>query len=107
MLGIRRTLCEAQSWLSYAVTKRFEASKRIALERLGDMSATKLTQPFVKDQHEAARRLMGDDFWSYGLPKNRDTIAAFLRQHHAEGLSSRLLAPEELFHPAAVETHFI
>ena len=105
LLGIRRTLAEAHPWLPYAVVKAFEASKRIALERLGDTSATKVTLPFVEDQLDAARRLMGDDFWSYGLARNRDTLAAFLRQHHAEGLSSRLLSPEELFHPGAIETH--
>lgn len=107
LLGIRRTLAEAHPWLPYAVVKAFEASKRIALERLGDTSATKVTLPFVEDHLDAARRLMGDDFWSYGLARNRDTLAAFLRQHHAEGLSSRLLSPEELFHPGAIETYSI
>jgi len=42
----------------------------------------------------------GEGFWSYGLE-------SFLRRHRAEGLSSRLLAPEELFHPSALETHKI
>lgn len=107
VLGIRRALCEAHPWLPYAVVKAFEASKRIALERLADTSATKVTLPFVEDQLEAARRLMGEDFWSYGLARNRDTLAAFLRQHRAEGLSARLLAPDELFHPGAVESHAI
>jgi 4,5-dihydroxyphthalate decarboxylase len=107
VLGIRRALCEAHPWLPYAAFKAFEQSKRIALERLADTSATKVTLPFVEDQLEAARRLMGQDFWSYGLARNRETLGAFLRQHHAEGLSSRLLAPEALFHPGAVETHAI
>lgn len=106
-LGIRRTLAEAHPWLPYAVVKAFEASKRVALEKLGDTSATKVTLPFVEDQLDGARRLMGEDFWSYGVPKNRATLEAFLRQHHAEGLSSRLLSPEDLFHPASLETHSI
>ena len=56
--------------------------------------------------HEGvARRLMGEDFWSYGLEANRHVLEVFLRRHHAEGLSSRLLAPEELFHPSTHETH--
>jgi 4,5-dihydroxyphthalate decarboxylase len=50
---------------------------------------------------------MGEDFWSYGLEPNRDVLRRFLERHHAEGLSSRLLAPEELFHPAALELHKI
>ncbi len=107
LLGIRRTLAEAHPWLPYAVMKAFEQSKAVALEKLGDTSATKVTLPFVEEQLQAARALMGEDFWSYGLAPNRHVLERFLRQHHAEGLSSRLLAPEELFHPASLETHRI
>ena len=81
--------------------------KAIALARLNDTSATKVTLPFVEEQLAAARALMGTDFWSYGLAENRHVFQAFLEQHHAEGLSSRLLEPEELFHPASLETHRI
>jgi 4,5-dihydroxyphthalate decarboxylase len=107
LLGIRRDVAEAHPWLPYAVVKAFERSKEIALERLADTSATKVTLPFVEEQLQAARKLMGDDFWSYGLDANRHGLQTFLTQHHAEGLSSRLLAPEELFHPASLETHKI
>ena len=37
---------------------------------------------------------MGDDFWPYGFAKNRETLATFLRYHHEQGLSKRLLQPE-------------
>jgi 4,5-dihydroxyphthalate decarboxylase len=43
---------------------------------------------------------MGDDFSSHGLDANRAVLDIFLEAHHAQGLSSRRLAPEELFHPA-------
>lgn len=107
LLGIRSSLAEAHPWLPYAVTKAFEQSKAVALQKLGDTSATKVTLPFVEEQLEAARLLMGEDFWSYGLEPNRHVLERFLRQHHAEGLSSRLLTPEALFHPASIESHRI
>ena len=104
LLGIRRTLVEQHPWLPFAVFKAFEQSKKVALTRLSDTSATKVTLPFVEDQLRAARLLMGEDFWSYGFQPNRETLARFLAQHHAEGLSSRLVEPEELFHPASMES---
>jgi len=76
----------------------------LAQEALQDTSATKVTLPFVEDQLRAARQLMGEDFWSYGFAANRETLARFLAQHHAEGLSSRLVSPEEMFHPASMES---
>jgi hypothetical protein len=54
-----------------------------------------------------ARRLMGDDFWSYGFGANKHVLDYFLAHHHRQGLSRRLLAPEELFHPATLESHRI
>jgi len=107
LIGVRRTLAEKHPWLPAAVFKAFEHSKRAALDLLSDTSATKVTLPFVEEQLRAARQLMGDDFWAYGLEPNRHVLSRFLEGHHAEGLSSRLLAPEELFHPASLELHKI
>jgi 4,5-dihydroxyphthalate decarboxylase len=66
-----------------------------------------MTLPFVEEQVRAARVLMGDDYWAYGLEPNRHVLTRFLRQHYAEGLSTRLLTPDELFHPASLELHKI
>jgi 4,5-dihydroxyphthalate decarboxylase len=107
VLGIRRSLADAHPWLPFAVFKAFERSKAIALARLEDASAAKATLPFVEEQLHDARALMGEDFWSYGLQPNRLVLERFLRQHHEEGLSARLLLPEELFHPATIESHQI
>ncbi|WP_158814728.1 ABC transporter substrate-binding protein [Methylocapsa sp. S129] len=107
LIGIRRSLADAHPWLPFAIFKAFERSKAIAIVRLDDSSAAKATLPFIEEQLQAARALMGDDFWSYGLAPNRHVLERFLRQHHEEGLSARLLAAEELFHPSTLEAHRI
>ena len=106
-LGIRRALAERHPWLPVAAYKAFDRSKAIAVAKLADTSATKVTLPFVEEQLRSARLLMGEDFWAYGLEPNREVLRRFLERHHAEGLSSRLLAPEELFHPASLDLHKI
>lgn len=105
VLGIRKRLVEKHAWLPGAVMKAFEKSKAAALAKLTDTSATKVTLPFVEENLRRARQLMGDDFFSYGLAPNRHVFEWFLRHHHAQGLSDRLLSPEELFHPATLEAH--
>jgi 4,5-dihydroxyphthalate decarboxylase len=104
VVGIRKTLAQAHPWLPAAVLKAFEESKRIALDKLSDTSATKVTLPFVEEQLKAARELLGDDHWPYGIAPNRTTLETFLRHHHSQGLSKRLLTVEEIFHPATYET---
>jgi 4,5-dihydroxyphthalate decarboxylase len=103
IVGVRRTLAEQHPWLPGAVLKAFEQAKAAALAQLSDTSATKVTLPFVEERLNEARALMGEDFWSYGLAANRKTLETFLRLHHAQGLSPRLLTAEELFHPGTHE----
>ena len=107
VVGVRKTLCEAHPWLPMAVFKAFNQAKGAALEALSDTSATKVTLPFVEEQLKAARETMGQDFWSYGVAANRATLDAFLRHHHAQGLSQKRMQIEEIFHPATYETYAI
>jgi 4,5-dihydroxyphthalate decarboxylase len=105
IVGVRREIVARHPWLPAAVLKAFEKAKTIALERLADTSSTKVTLPFVEEQLRGARELMGNDFWSYGVDANRHVLETFLRHHHRQGLSSRLLTVEELFHPTTFETY--
>jgi 4,5-dihydroxyphthalate decarboxylase len=43
------------------------------------------------------REVMGGDWWPYGVDANRKTLETFLRYHHQQGLSTRLMTAEELF----------
>jgi 4,5-dihydroxyphthalate decarboxylase len=103
LVGVRRTLAEQHPWLPGAVFKAFSEAKDVALDYLSDTSATKVTLPFVEERLAEARALMGEDFWSYGLDANRQTLENFLKHHHAQGLSARPVMPEELFHPGTHE----
>lgn len=107
VVGVRQELAARHPWLPGAVTKAFAQAKALALEALADTSATKVTLPFVEEQLKAARATLGPDFWSYGVAANRRTLEAFVRHHHAQGLSARPMAVDELFHPATYESYSI
>lgn len=107
VIGIRRSLAEAHTWLPMAVYKGFVQSKQTALEHLSETSATKITLPFVEEQLRQAKSLMGEDFWPYGLAPNRHVLDYFTQAHHAQGLSDRKVDPQELFHPSSVESYII
>jgi 4,5-dihydroxyphthalate decarboxylase len=105
LVGVRRELVDQHPWLPAAVFKAFDRAKNIAVEKLADTSSAKVTLPFVEERLMEARALMGPDFWSYGVGANRKTLETFLRYHHSQGLSSRLVKVEEMFHPATFETY--
>jgi 4,5-dihydroxyphthalate decarboxylase len=107
VLGIRRELAQQHPWLPMALYKAFTAAKDLALARLTDTSATKVTLPFVEEQLRAARALMGPDFWSYGAAANHHVLDKFLHHHLAQSLSGRRLKVEELFHRSTLESYKI
>lgn len=107
VVGIRRSLVEAHPWLPQSVFKAFVAARDIALERLRDTTALAVSLPFLVEEAERTRALMGDDFWPYGLGENRATLEMFLDEHHRQGLSPRRLAPEQLFAGSALERFMI
>jgi 4,5-dihydroxyphthalate decarboxylase len=104
LVGVRRSLSDNHPWLPGAVLKAFTEAKALAFTHLADAAVSKVMLPFVEEQLLGARTLLGEDYWSYGLAANLGTLQNFLHHHHAQGLSRRLLAAQELFHPSTHET---
>lgn len=104
---IRRDVYERWPWVASSLSKAFVLARDEARERLYDSSALRFMLPWLNQHLEETERTLGADYWSYGLWPNRDTLATFLRHHHEQGLSERLLRPEELFAPESTESAVI
>ena len=103
LIGIRKILVEQYPWLPVSVYKAFLAAKNIAIRELNDIGQLMATLPWAIDHYNETRRVMGEDFWPYGLKENLKTLEAFARYHHEQGLSVRKVAPEELFAPSTLD----
>jgi 4,5-dihydroxyphthalate decarboxylase len=102
-VAIRREVYEQNRWIAQSLFKAFVEAQRLTYQDLGETAALKAMLPWLHAHVEEARREMGDDFWPYGLDKNRTTLETFLRYHYEQGLSKRRLEPEELFAPETLE----
>lgn len=100
---IRREVYEKHRWIAQSLYKAFVGAQRATYDDLQVTAALKAMLPWLTAHVEDARALMGDDFWPYGFARNRKTLETFLRYHHEQGLSKRLLKPEELFAPETME----
>jgi len=100
---IRREVYEANRWIAQSLTKAFIEAQRRTYEDLYETAALKAMLPWLTAHVEDARREFGDDWWSYGLEKNRKTLETFTRYHHEQGLSPRKLDVAELFAPESLE----
>jgi len=100
---IRREVYEANRWIAQSLTKAFIEAQRRTYDDLYETAALKAMLPWLTAHVEDARREFGDDWWSYGLEKNRKTLETFTRYHHEQGLSPRKLDVAELFAPESLE----
>jgi 4,5-dihydroxyphthalate decarboxylase len=98
-IAIRRDVYERNRWIAQSLYKSFVEAQRRTYEDLYMTAALKAMLPWLTSHVEETRALMGEDFWAYGIDANRTALATFLRYHHEQGLSKRLLEPEELFAP--------
>ena len=104
---LRRDVYERRPWLARSLYKAFEESRVDTLNRLEETAALRYMLPWQYDDVERTRRLMGHDYWPYGLDANDATLRTFLRYSHEQGLAQRLLDPEELFARETLETYLI
>jgi 4,5-dihydroxyphthalate decarboxylase len=96
---VREDVYREHPWVAQSVYKAFCEAKELAVEGLYDTDALRLALPFLLDNIEELWRVFGKDFWAYGLEPNRKTFAAIGRYVHEQGLSPRVVEPEELFAP--------
>ena len=101
---IRRDVYEKHPWVAQSFFKAFLAAQREVYEDLHDSAALKLMLPWLLWHAEETEKVMGRDFWPYGLEQNEHTLSTFLRYSYEQGLSKRQLAPREIFAPESLES---
>jgi len=60
--------------------------------------------PWLSALIDEDRQVLGDDWWPYGIARNRSALDTFLRYHFEQGLSMRRMRIEDVFVPYLVET---
>jgi 4,5-dihydroxyphthalate decarboxylase len=106
VVAIRRELAEVPG-LAESVYRAFCRAKEIVQEHYRSNAAKQhmaVITPWFSELFAENRALLGEDWWPYGLDANRKAVDTFLRYHHEQGLSKRLLTSEDIFVPAFLGT---
>jgi 4,5-dihydroxyphthalate decarboxylase len=96
---LREDVYRAHPWAAQSIYKALLNARDLAVDGLYDSDALRLALPWLLDHVEETRRVMGKDFWAYGLEPNRPTYEAIGRYVHEQGLSPRVVKADELFAP--------
>ena len=103
VVGVRTDAIKANPELPKAVFEMYSKAKQIAYANLETTTSLKVTLPWVTQEFEDTRTLMGENFWPYGIEANRKELEAVMRYTHEQGLVKRRLKFDELFHPSTLQ----
>jgi len=94
---LREDINRDHPWVAASIYDAFCEARDVAIDQLYDTDALHLTLPWLIDHVEEAWRVLGKDYWAYGLAPNRPAIDAVGRYVHEQGLAPRVVRADELF----------
>lgn len=98
-VAMREELWREDPSIAVRLFAAFEAAKKLAYKDLADVSRQRITLLWYEDALNRQKDLLGDDYWPYGIEKNRATVQALIDYLFEQELLPRKPALEELFAP--------
>ena len=102
-VGIKYRLYEWHTWVARSLYRACVQARQLAYDSLYNMSALRVTLPWILDDVEADRAFFGEDCWPYGITRNQVVLDALTQYAHEQGLTSRKLAVDSLFAPNTLD----
>lgn len=102
-VAVRKDFVDANPQFPKAVFDAYSQAKKMMYEHMRKLGWAMLSLPWVAQEIEETRKLMGENYWPYGIEPNRKALEALFQYSYEQGLASRKLTIEELFHPSTLE----
>jgi len=94
---VREDVYAKHPWVSRSIYKAFCQAREIAVGGLYDTDALRLSLPWLIHHIEENWRVLGKNFWAYGLEPNRPALQAIGQYVYEQRFSPRAVSPDELF----------
>jgi 4,5-dihydroxyphthalate decarboxylase len=102
VVAVRKDAAKEMPWLPAAAFRMYSEAKQAAYANLATTTVLRTSLPWVTEEYEETRQLMGDDYWRYGIESNRKELEAVMRYTYEQGLVKEHGRFEEMFHPNTV-----
>jgi 4,5-dihydroxyphthalate decarboxylase len=104
---IKRDVYEKNPWVAVNLFKAFCEAKDLILVDYSRTEAFHISLPWSHDDIDRTKKILGEDWWPYGISKNRVVLETFLRYHHEQGLSEKRMTIEDLFAPETLDDPYV
>jgi 4,5-dihydroxyphthalate decarboxylase len=97
VMVVREEFYRRHPWVAQSLYKALLESKNHCIEAIYRNDAIHSALPWTGQHAVEIERLMGRDFWPYGVAANRHALETFLRYAVEQGLTAEKLAIDALF----------
>ncbi|OLN21520.1 4,5-dihydroxyphthalate decarboxylase [Domibacillus antri] len=105
VVAIKDEILEEHPWVAANLYQAFKEAKQKVYDGFNQTAALKVTLPWFVSELENTKKLMGEDFWPYGLEKNRKTLEAAVTYSYEQGMIKNQLRVEDLFAASTLEEY--
>ena len=98
---MRRSIYEQHPWAARNILEAFEKAKQLSYQRTRDGNQPWLVTGLLPRESEGP---LATDLFPYGLSANRMVIEAAMQYSHEQGLTPRVLTPEEIYAPTLLDS---
>ena len=102
-VAIKTELIEKYPWLPRAVFEAYSKAKAHHYAELKKFGWAYSSLPWFAQEFEETRKVMGENFWPYGINANRKTLETLFRYSYEQGMTKRQLTVEDLFDKSTLE----
>jgi 4,5-dihydroxyphthalate decarboxylase len=96
---LKTSLYEKNPWLAVSFYRAFSRARDIAYRTMYDTDALTVSLPWVIDEVEETRKILGPQIWDYSIEGSRPTLEALVSHLDEQRLTRRRMNVEELFVP--------
>jgi 4,5-dihydroxyphthalate decarboxylase len=96
---MREELWKQNPWIATSLFKAFQEAKKLAYQRLNDLSPYKLSMVWFREPMQEQKEILGEDPWCDGLARNRKTVETLVEYLYEQEMISKKPTVEELFAP--------
>jgi len=101
-VAVKKGLLEDNSWLAESLFNAYSEAKTMNYTFMRKLGWAYDTLPWYGQEHDETRKLMGDNFWPYGIDANRKTLETICRYSFEQGLIKKKIPFEDLFHSSSM-----
>jgi 4,5-dihydroxyphthalate decarboxylase len=97
---IRRSLYEQHPWLPLNIFNAYRIAKERVSDEMRHLAATHVDLGLLGP---GARKALATDLYPYGVRSNRKTLEILAQYSFEQGLTPRVVEPEEVFAPSTLD----